>query len=201
MNLTFKTEFPWGKPTNFRQQIQEDKKVHTFRLGDRWKPGDRIHFWEGNPRHYTNALRFNPNFNGKTKFWEEYPNEWPADKQETDTKQSKYYPTQIEALPVVSSIERFKIIFANEGWERFFLLIEGVLFAQAKVTGTYKGTAWSFINEEGILLKIAENDGFDDPAGFVAWFYRAAREKGKRVLDGQIIRWAGEPYTHRAEII
>lgn len=48
MLLGFKTKFPWGAPTHFVEKITKQPgfwpKIHTLREGERWKPGDLIHF-------------------------------------------------------------------------------------------------------------------------------------------------------------
>jgi len=57
MLLTFKRHYPITLPpykpmraTNFRLKIEQGIKIHSFRLGRRWKPGNYIHFWEESPR-------------------------------------------------------------------------------------------------------------------------------------------------------
>ncbi len=47
MILGFKKEFPWGKFTNFELRIKGEIKIHTFRSGNRWNPGNIIHFATG----------------------------------------------------------------------------------------------------------------------------------------------------------
>lgn len=44
MLLGFKTIFPNGEPTNFKEKILSGEKIHTIRLGNRWEPGMKIHF-------------------------------------------------------------------------------------------------------------------------------------------------------------
>ena len=57
MILTFSKNMPWRTspggqliPTNFKIKTQKKEKIHTFRLGFRWKAGDVIHPYENNPR-------------------------------------------------------------------------------------------------------------------------------------------------------
>jgi hypothetical protein len=49
MNLSFKTEFPWGGPTGFIDKILGGTKIHTIRtdLGKRWQPGRTAHICTG----------------------------------------------------------------------------------------------------------------------------------------------------------
>lgn len=49
MIISYKKQFPWGKPTNFKQKILDGTKIHTMRedkLG-RWKAGRHIHHAHG----------------------------------------------------------------------------------------------------------------------------------------------------------
>lgn len=48
MLLTFKRMIGRNQ-TNFKRKIQDGQKIHTIRK-KAWKPGTKIHFWEGNPR-------------------------------------------------------------------------------------------------------------------------------------------------------
>jgi hypothetical protein len=48
MILGFKETFPTTKePTNFREKILGNTKIHTIRNGYRWKPGMKINFATG----------------------------------------------------------------------------------------------------------------------------------------------------------
>lgn len=59
MILGFKTHFPWGKPTYFKEKILlplreipeefngHNPKIHTIRHGNRFKPGDVLHMATG----------------------------------------------------------------------------------------------------------------------------------------------------------
>jgi hypothetical protein len=46
MVLGFKTKFN-GKCTYFIRHIQSGRKIHSIRKGNRWKPGNKIHFATG----------------------------------------------------------------------------------------------------------------------------------------------------------
>jgi len=49
MIISFKTQFPWGEPTNFEQKIKDGLKINTIRRDKhcRWKPGMQIHMATG----------------------------------------------------------------------------------------------------------------------------------------------------------
>lgn len=49
MILGFKTEFPWKKPTLFKEKILSGKKIHTIRedAKNRWRPFMTIHLATG----------------------------------------------------------------------------------------------------------------------------------------------------------
>lgn len=62
MLLSFKRQLATKRPvrgkvqktaliyTNFPAKIRNQEKIHTFRFGDRWRPGLKIHFWDESPR-------------------------------------------------------------------------------------------------------------------------------------------------------
>ena len=47
MILGFKQRFPDGSPTNFKEQILDDTKIHTIRAGNRWRKGLSIQMATG----------------------------------------------------------------------------------------------------------------------------------------------------------
>lgn len=49
MILSYKQQFPWNQPTNFKRKIKDGDKKHTIRLDihNRWKPGMKIHHAHG----------------------------------------------------------------------------------------------------------------------------------------------------------
>lgn len=62
MILGFKTKFPWGKPTNFKEKILCLEgfvpKIHTLRENFRFKPGMVINFATGvRTKHYNEFKR------------------------------------------------------------------------------------------------------------------------------------------------
>jgi len=57
MIIGYKKQFPWGKPTNFKNKILTGWKRHTIRedIHDRWKPGMKIQHAHGvRTKHYEN---------------------------------------------------------------------------------------------------------------------------------------------------
>jgi hypothetical protein len=42
----------YGEPTNFRPQILEGRKKHTFRVNSMIRAGDLLQFWDLSPRNY-----------------------------------------------------------------------------------------------------------------------------------------------------
>jgi hypothetical protein len=211
MNLTFSKEYPWGGKTHFREKIQEWEKTHTFRNGFNWDTEKKIHFWDGNPRtqpKYTGlqyeekAQRFNLDYRYPAKpsdrrhvSWytnEDLPN-WGAGEDLGDM----YYPTHEEALPMVKYWERYKIIITKPGWTYWYLLIEGQLFGEARITGQYKAAYWSIEWKGERLQEIAERDGFNTVDAFVNWWIVRAHKTGTPIFDGQIIHWTGKPYTEQ----
>lgn len=49
MILSYKQQFPWGKPTNFEAKVKSGKKKHTIRddVHNRWRPNMKIHHAQG----------------------------------------------------------------------------------------------------------------------------------------------------------
>jgi len=49
MILSFKKQFPWGKPMSFKEKILSGQKIHSIREDKkgRWKPGMSIHMAYG----------------------------------------------------------------------------------------------------------------------------------------------------------
>lgn len=49
MILSYKKQFPWQKPTDFKKKILEGAKIHTIRedLHGRWSAGKHIHHAQG----------------------------------------------------------------------------------------------------------------------------------------------------------
>ena len=62
MLLTFKKHYDDGSATHFETDIKSGLKKHTIRedAHNRWKAGNKIHFWSGNPRNtHLNPFPFN----------------------------------------------------------------------------------------------------------------------------------------------
>jgi hypothetical protein len=96
MLLTFSRLDSAGEPTEFEAKIKAGVKRHTFRQGNRWKPGTVIHFWSGTPRNQKN----NP--------YEFSLPEFTADYTRGTDDGSKAYP-------LVSIVEDFKMSFPETG--------------------------------------------------------------------------------------
>lgn len=168
------------KPTNFKQKIQAFEKIHTFRLGHRFKPGDLLHFWDGAPR-----------------------NRFLVPKAEPFTipisKKVVYKMVRMESVevlvPCVYATENFKMIFEDapglEGIKDNFLVhftIEGHQLGELTIAN----------HSHKFCERITKNDGFDSIADFFEFFNTVRKQKKTDVLEGQIIHWTKFRYTDKA---
>jgi len=166
------------KPTNFKQKIQAFEKIHTFRLGHRFKPGDLLHFWDGAPRNrylVPKAEPFTIPINGIACY-----------------KTMRMESVEV-LVPCVYATENFKMVFEDvpglEGIEDNYLVhftIEGLQLHEL-----------TSIKFEPILMYY---DGFDSPTDFYEFFNTVRKKKKTNVLEGQIIHWTKFTYTDKANI-
>jgi hypothetical protein len=181
MILSFSDTFPWGGSTMFETQIDLGIKKHTFRIGNRWQPGDIIHFWMGSPRNPGKSHPFQP---GGAFLW---------------------VPYNGREMPIVVATEEFKMHFVTDTINskssrkpeyqevQFFLDIG----QKTKVCATFVASknGYGILRQETdgqLLKKIARNDGFkDEPIDFIRWFYSLAQKKELTEIKGQIIHWYG----------
>jgi len=165
MILSFKRETPWGEPTDFKLKIQAGIKKHTFRLGDRWKAGNVIDFWEENPRNVT--------MNPAPFFLKDYnlADQWKTVEKDGETINK----------PLAFAIERFWMKFEDapnlEGIKDNFLF-------QLKI-----GDLW--IDRMEMLNMVAMADGLDTYQNLTGWFNVIRKKRKKQVLTGQVIHWTG----------
>lgn len=163
MILSFKRETPFNKPTDFKLKIQAGIKKHTFRLGDRWKAGNIIDFWEGNPRNVTKSPA--------PFFLKDYN---LADQWKTVEKDGQ----QINK-PLAFAIERFWMKFEDFDDTK---VVKDKIQLQLKI-----GEMW--IDTPELLQLVASTDGFDDYHDFIGWFNATRKKSKKQVLVGQVIHW------------
>ena len=192
MLLSFKRNYPWGGETNFVQKIIQGEKIHTFRIGDRWRPGMFIDFWDESPRNK----------------WADPKPEWFGVGEPAGAKKWSFHPEKGMMLPMAVSIETWEMRFSrlHEFWW-FTLVIGGVFKWEAIVyqnvpTGgpeEFMDIAFDKTNYESIsdpcekLETIAKNDGLE-LLQFVKWFDHSSREKMLDVIKGQIIHWTDKAY-------
>lgn len=181
------------KPTNFKQKIQAFEKIHTFRLGHRFKPGDLLHFWDGAPRNrflVPKAERFNIPIttNG---LWLLAPMHKPI----FLTQGSNLIECHDVALPCVYATENFKMFFEDapgfEGIKDNFLVhftIEGHQLGELTIAN----------HSHKLCERITKNDGFDSIADFFDFFNTVRKQKKTNILEGQIIHWTKFRYTDKA---
>ena len=170
------------KPTNFKQKIQAFEKIHTFRLGHRFKPGDLLHFWDGAPRNrflVPKAEPFTIPINEKVGY-----------------KMVRMESCEV-LVPCVYATENFKMTFEDapglEGIEDNWLVyftIEGYRLHELTIANV------AILQGE----RIAKNDGFNSITDFFEFFNTVRKQKKINVLEGQIIHWTKFTYTDKAKV-
>lgn len=177
MLATFSRKWPWDQPTNFRESIRQGKKGHTLRQGNRWEPGDRIHFWMGSPRNPScNPARFSIPFTSALS-WEVIDDTIAKGIYDADEMECLYPNYQVvphhTAVPVVYATEKVEIY--NSYLEGRFITVGGKLLQY---------------REE---LQLARNDGFGFNATndeiMMLWFWMYFVPKVGDSFEGQIIHW------------
>lgn len=169
MILSFSDRFPWGGPTNFQDKIDRGYKVHTFRIGDRWRPDMPIHFWMGNPRNPKRAFPFFPT---AAYIWEPYK--------------------EGDKLPVVIATEQWEMEFTDlpqSCMEFEFRLSVGRWDVNA-IFGIGPNGKYKIIDRDIGLREVASNDGLKEDE-FLRWFHLAAMKHKTNQLTGQVIHWFG----------
>lgn len=195
MILSFMQTFPWGDPTLFMAKIEGQWgipgiKGHTFRRGDHWNPGDKIHFWLGSPRNPSkNPMPFNLADPMSAVYWyhmhtkkivhrdamPRYMNRWPE-------KHENY-------VPIVWATEEFRIVIsALPDYKHRFRLEIGRKTLVSMIIDVTKDYFHSDFNE--MFKWVTYRDGFDHPFDFMRWFW-LYRESGKEIseIHGRVIHW------------
>ncbi len=172
MILSFKRQMPWGESTNFKQKIKAGVKIHTFRLGDRWKPGMIIHFWEENPRVKTkNTAAFRLGNYERAEVW----------------KQCEYKEEGKERIvdePLCFAVEPFELTIKE-------LPDDGDRVNRKEVELKIGDL---FIDTPEMLQLVAFNDGFNSFEEFISWFSIYFKKKGITTGKGQVIHWTDQVY-------
>jgi hypothetical protein len=172
----------YGEPTNFRPQILEGRKKHTFRVNSMIRAGDLLQFWDLSPRNYKAVPA--PSYFSVLKNVRAVGHNW--------TKKGR--------LDVVCiATEDFKIYFPIECFppyggqyqNKLRLFIGG---HEIVTTELYK--------------LIVENDGLTIPQ-FEKFFYETCKNKGEEVqrndgpgrmyeaykkIEGKVIHWNRRAY-------
>ena len=183
MLLTFKKHFPFLSEsgdkieTGFVDKIIWGPKAHTFRVGNRWKHGDKIHFWSGNPRNVKqNPYAFNPAVN-HVDWW-------------MDSKTGKILPYTylmkcgfsgcpvFRFVPIVAAVEKAMIL------ER-----HGELEVLILADGTGESEFYSPLDNKE-LLGFCRNDGFTSYDKAVEFFAKESKTRKIPTFHGQIIHWS-----------
>lgn len=211
MILSFSRKFPWGDPTNFIDKIQSGAKIHTFRIfkdvftekqfeeakkTDRWKVGNKIHFWDHSP-YVKGSKPFNlPELSSKYWATEIDGNTTivPGSKMQDlniVTPKEKILSSHDFGVPVVSAIEYFKMDFEAIGKNDF-------------VIDLYIGSKYfSQINTK----ELQSNDGFNGFIDFRKYFKSAmiqqAKKKAKKSVSiyGRLIHWTEKVYDPSSALI
>lgn len=199
MILSFSRKFPWGDKTEFVRKIQQGIKQHTFRIGHRWKVGDKIHFWDQNPR----STMINPKpsrFNipiGMAEKWIDQ-NGLVCDGDKISVVK-KFIPEQSLAVPIVSHIENWKIeVNRYNRLDYTFRLTIGdqsILYSfTPQLNLICHGTTLNYFT----LEEVSNRDGFDSREDFIRWFawdILTKKNINSLSMEGQVIHWTNNTYT------
>lgn len=219
MLLTYSQIFPWGAPTNFESKISGGweipaTKKHTMRLGDRFKPGGKIHFWMGNPRNkhqHPWIHGFNLNDPRHAHYWWKHDTITRGDhlKSNPGANQFSWPPEHHAMVPVVCAVERFKLLFDAMPPTPFDQAFFVYLFIGEKLWEcTYTINMEPFSHEATVEYKneqvpfedIAHNDGFDNVEDFCRFFLHQCEKNGRQKsatmmgIEGQLIHWTNMAY-------
>ena len=174
MILSFARKTPWGELTDFRRKVAELEKIHTFRMGNRWRPGMKIHFWDSSPRSKGSAKLAPEEF-----FLEE--SGVSICKEVRYSRPDEYGVKRV----LVKSVQDFEMQFnfdvEAEHWQ-MFLRIDGKLIGEPDY-------------EKGLseVREVCENDGLSID-WFVRWFVHSAIKKETSILTGQVVHWTNFRY-------
>jgi hypothetical protein len=178
MILGFKTHFPDGTPTDFERKILEGEKIHTLRLGHRWKPGTPIQMANGvRTTKYRQFNKKRPDLavcKSVQTFWLKVSEEAPYEelKFEILIDKARRYSSPCDFTEAPGLISTW------ESWER------------------QPDPHRAAITEQFALL--AKNDGLQDVFALFDWFRPSIMaEPGQpweRRIGGQIIHWTDFRY-------
>jgi len=173
---------PHGVETDFKNKIQIGTKIHSFRLGSRWQPGTKIHFYDTSPR--AGGERFNINPVGYPRVIRYYVYDNTLESYENFTLYGNAVMSGEEAhsvaVPIVMAVEEFCIAFHVNQWYEDsldFLSIGGRLIYDLD-------ELYDVCNSDGLSIK-----------DFRQYFYDVWRQEGQKPLKGQIIHWTDKLYT------
>jgi|SRR5690606_29672732 len=181
MLLTFKKHFPFLSKsgdkieTGFVDKIIWGPKAHTFRVGNRWKPGDKIHFWSGNPRNVKQSpFAFNPSV-VRVDWWMDSENGkvLPC----TDLMRGGFHGCpSFRFIPIVAAVELAQI-WIHTGDLQVFILADkdGIKYEQLK---------------QAKLGEFCVKDGFWSYNEAARFFQFEGEARKVPAFKGQIIHWS-----------
>lgn len=202
MILPFSINCPWVTPdgqkipTDFKRKICQKIKIHTFRKGERWKAGTKIHFYMANPRN--GGVKFQPTL--------EAVENWFSEKSQITFSRKKFPIVdrkvfEEEFTPLCHGVEEYRIRVDYNGAPSpgllFNLEIEGLHIVSCifdLVTHEVKHISKS--NAYPLEL-IAKNDGLSE-VEFLRWFINSLKDSKTKESIGQIIHWT--PFRYVADI-
>ena len=186
--------FPWDEPTRFVGKIEGawgigGIKCHTFRVGQRWSPGDKIHFWSNSPRNpRSHPYAFNLADPRSAVYWHDVRFGQPLDRTMMP-RIMKHWPVKHEEyVPLVWAVEEFKIAIAHGTRNRMeFRLQIGENLLIDMLLDPLKEYHNSDFSEA--FKWVTYREGFDTAYDFIRWFWNY-KEMGKDLLlEGQVIHW------------
>lgn len=195
MLLPFSEKFKWnGQPTHFERKIADKNpsKFHTFREGERFKPGHLLHFWINNPRvkKYKPAWSFDIQYSNAAYWANKKKNDLVVSGALLERADRIVEPENL--LPIVYAVERFQMQINKYDDCIQMLLNIGSLYWDVRLIESdadqiYDETDYT---EGGKIMFrfLAMNDGLT-ASDFVRWFYHQSVKNKSDEIVGQLIHW------------
>lgn len=171
MILSFKRHYLFDKetPTRFMEKIQAGSKIHSFRLGARWRAGLPIDFWEESPRNQTMSPQEFTIPTDRAVVWRHV------------NRQGKelFLPHCYKTEPFILELKRLPD--ADGQINRFE--------ASLKIGDLY-------FNTPELFNLVATNDGFNSATEFCRWFAEyIPKGHNSFTFRGVVVHWTDQLYN------
>lgn len=189
------------KKTKFVEKIAnpQQQKIHTIRMGSRWRPGLPFQAWDGSPRANKKEKIYSTPFNpiiSTCPWWMKLEDRTVVHKSNF-SDQAGYLPPLIWS-PVVTAVEEIHMTIHEErNYFDIHITIGNVSYFgrvnynRDALFPIFEDKTVHYGYNAGMkqLSVLTYADGFDCPEDFFFYFRDQARRYKTQVLEGQIIHW------------